>query len=297
MREMKVNNNGIKLNVRDYEDNGEVIIFLHYGSGNLMAWDAMIPYFKNMYRVITMDLRGHGRSDKPLKGYSLEEMSADIIAVMDNLKIDRVHIIGSSLGGEVAAALAANYADRIISIVVEGAPQNYFGENGVYDISEGEIEEKKEELRKKRESRPVLIFKSRDELTEAIKKQFQSYGWQWNDIVENYVDYDITETDAGEYTTGCPKYVIDDYIEYYWDIKFEDYYKKVQCPVLFVPDENELKSQAINNTLEKLQDLLLFSRIAKIKGAKHAAVSFELPKKFSKAILDFYREINVYFNL
>lgn len=297
MREIKVNNNGIKANIRDYENNGEAIIFLHYGSGNLMTWDGMVPYFKNKYRVITMDLRGHGRSDKPLKGYTLEEMATDVIAVMDDFKIDRVHIVGSSLGGEVAAALAANYTDRIISIVVEGAPQNYFGENGIQDISEEEIEEKKKELRKERAKRPVLIFKSREELTEAVKKQFQSYGWQWNSVVEKYVDYDITKTDEGEYTTGCPKYVIDEYVEYYWDIKFEDYYKKVQCPVLFVPSENELKSQAVNNTIEKLQDLLLFSRIAKIKGAKHAAVSFELPKKFSRAILEFYQEINTYFNL
>lgn len=297
MREIKINNDGIKLNVRDYKNNGEAIIFLHYSSGNLMSWDAMVWYFQDRYRVITMDLRGHGRSDKPLKGYSLEEMAEDVIAVMDNLKVDRAHIVGSSLGGEVAAVLAANYTDRIVSIVVEGAPQNYFGENGVYDISEGEVEEKKEELRKNRESRPVLIFKSRDELIETIKEQIQSYGWQWNSIVEKYVDYDITKTETGEYITGCPKYVIDEYVEYYWDIKFGDYYKKIQCPVLFIPDEDELKSQAINNTLRKLQDLLLFSRIAKIKGAKHAAVSFELPKKFSKAILDFHEEINVYFNL
>lgn len=297
MREIKINNKGIELNVRDYENKGETIFFLHYGTGNLMAWDGMITYFKDKYRVIIMDLRGHGRSDKPLKGYSLEAMAEDIIVVMDNLKIDKTHIVGSSLGGEVAAALAANYTDRIISIVVEGAPQNYFGENGTINIPKEEIENKKEELRQERRKRPALMYKSRDELKDTIKERFQSYGWPWNSIVEKYVDYDTTETETGEYVKGCPTYVMDNYVEYYWDIKFEDYYKKIQCPVLFIPDEEELKSQEINNTLKKLQDLLLFSRIAKIKGAKHAALSFELPKKFSKAILDFYEEINVYFNL
>jgi len=66
MRERRVNVNQIELQIRDYEQTGDAIVFLHYGGGNLMIWQRIIPHFQDRYRLILVDLKGHGKSDKPV---------------------------------------------------------------------------------------------------------------------------------------------------------------------------------------------------------------------------------------
>ena len=61
MREQRVNVGGIELQIREYERSGEAIIFLHFGGGNLMMWQRVVPYFQEDYRLILVDLRGHGK--------------------------------------------------------------------------------------------------------------------------------------------------------------------------------------------------------------------------------------------
>src|SRR6056297_1777520 len=99
--------NGIELNVKYNQKDKPTVLFLHFGSGNLHMWSGVIPHFKERYRVILPDLRGHGQSSKPKTGYHIEDMAEDIELLLDELNVDRYYIIGSSLGAEVAAVLAA----------------------------------------------------------------------------------------------------------------------------------------------------------------------------------------------
>ncbi len=73
------------------------------------------------YRVIRYDHRGTGMSDwmvdwSPKNAYSLDDMAADVIAILDTLNIDKVHIVGASLGGMIGQQLAINYPDRVITL-------------------------------------------------------------------------------------------------------------------------------------------------------------------------------------
>ena len=52
-----------------------------------MMWQRVVPYFQDQYRVILVDLRGHGKSDTPEDGYHMDMMAQDVIGVMDHLKI------------------------------------------------------------------------------------------------------------------------------------------------------------------------------------------------------------------
>jgi 2-succinyl-6-hydroxy-2,4-cyclohexadiene-1-carboxylate synthase len=104
----------------------------------------------------------------------------NIIDVMNQLGIGKAHIVGSSLGGEIAVNLAAYFPERIQSIVAEGAIQNYFGKNGVCDIAKEEIPNKKIELRTKRVKKNNPVFDSIDEKIEKIKKNYEQGGILWN---------------------------------------------------------------------------------------------------------------------
>ncbi|MDJ0338134.1 alpha/beta hydrolase [Cryobacterium sp. PH31-O1] len=73
--------------------------------------------------AVTPDLRGHGRSDKPhrVADYAPRQLAADLVAVLDTLELDRVDVIGYSMGSRVVAALAGLAPERVRRLVLGGA--------------------------------------------------------------------------------------------------------------------------------------------------------------------------------
>ena len=67
MRNVRVKVGQVDFEVRDYEHHGQTIVFLHFSGANLMMWSPVLPYFQDQYRLVLLDLRGHGRSDKPAR--------------------------------------------------------------------------------------------------------------------------------------------------------------------------------------------------------------------------------------
>jgi pimeloyl-ACP methyl ester carboxylesterase len=136
--DLRVDVGGIELQVREYYRDGEAIIFLHFGDGNLMMWQGVIPNFQNDYRLILVDLRGHGKSDKPKTGYQNDIMAEDVVKIMEHLSLDRAHVIGSSMGAEVGLSMAADHPQKVTSLVCEGALYDEYGPYGIWDGTEAE---------------------------------------------------------------------------------------------------------------------------------------------------------------
>ena len=74
------------------------------------GWDIQRLVFSLRYRVIALDNRGAGRSDKPTGDYDLDQMAADAVAVLDDVGVDRAHVVGASMGGAIAQILAVALA-------------------------------------------------------------------------------------------------------------------------------------------------------------------------------------------
>ncbi|MCG3220880.1 MAG: alpha/beta fold hydrolase, partial [Candidatus Heimdallarchaeota archaeon] len=81
-----------------------------------------VDALKQDYQLILIDLRGHGLSDKPhnAESYSLKIIASDVIAVLDDLKIDKAHFWGYSMGGNVGLGLIRFYVDRFLSFIIGG---------------------------------------------------------------------------------------------------------------------------------------------------------------------------------
>ena len=86
-----------------------------------MMWQRTIPTFQDQYRLILVDLRGHGQSSKPTTGFHIDTMASDIAGMMNQLDLTQAHVIGSSLGAEVGLGMAANYPEQVIPLVCDGA--------------------------------------------------------------------------------------------------------------------------------------------------------------------------------
>jgi 3-oxoadipate enol-lactonase len=115
--------NGINLN---YESGGEgpPLLFIHGLGGSLEDWDAQLPFFQKNFTVITVDLRGHGRSDKPRGRYSMQLFASDLAALINFLRLPKVHVVGISLGGGVAFQLALDAPELVASLtIVNSGPE------------------------------------------------------------------------------------------------------------------------------------------------------------------------------
>lgn len=97
------------------------LVLLHALGEGAADWDPVAPAFARHWRVYALDLRGHGRSDWPGR-YSLELMRADVLGFLDALALDRVDLIGHSMGGIVACLLAEDHPRRVDRLVLEDVP-------------------------------------------------------------------------------------------------------------------------------------------------------------------------------
>lgn len=289
MQELRVKVNQIELQIRDFERAGAAIIFLHFSGANLMMWQRVIPYFQDQYRLILVDLRGHGKSDKPETGYHIDEMARDVIGVMQHLKLERAHIVGSSLGAEVGLSIAANYPEKVLSLVCDGALSSEYGPYGIWDGSETDFEAHVARQLEKMRAAPETLFPSVDALVDRRREIFEKYGW-WNEYVEAVERYGAYKVDAGKYRQGFGKQAMADYMGHYFHYRFEDYYSKVKCPLLMLPGEDVLDNERETAVMEGLRALAEQAQIVKVGGWLHPYGWLLDPEDVSKAILKFLRD-------
>ena len=93
---------------------GPTLLLIHgMGHWTQAAWDSLAPFFSTTHRVIAFDLPGFGVSEKPDVAYSLDFFAETVARVIDELRLDRVALVGHSLGGLVAAVYAAAHPERV----------------------------------------------------------------------------------------------------------------------------------------------------------------------------------------
>ncbi|CAF3876054.1 unnamed protein product [Rotaria sp. Silwood2] len=102
-------------------DNAIPLLFLHGGFANSDYWGLQVGELKSLYRCILMDSRGQGRSFTSSTNITYDLMTSDVIALLDYLNIERVHVVGWSDGGIIGLNLAMNYQNRLISLFAFGA--------------------------------------------------------------------------------------------------------------------------------------------------------------------------------
>jgi 3-oxoadipate enol-lactonase len=97
---------------------GQPLLFIHGLGSSGRDWEYQVPFFCQDYQVVVLDVRGHGRSDKPSGPYSIPLFAGDVAGLMEGLGIASAHLVGLSLGGMIALQLAADRPDLVRSLVV-----------------------------------------------------------------------------------------------------------------------------------------------------------------------------------
>src|SRR5262245_11238673 len=97
---MKAHVNGITIAYSD-QGTGLPIVFLHAFPLNRTMWATQENALSSQFRIITLDLRGHGKSDAPLWRYTLDQSADDVRALLDHLSIQQAVLVGLSMGGYI----------------------------------------------------------------------------------------------------------------------------------------------------------------------------------------------------
>ena len=116
----------------------EVVLFHHGYGRDHQLWYEWIPLLGPHYRCLRLDMRGHGRS-APLGAAeepTLEGLAADVVGLMDELGIEKIHFVGESLAGVIGIWLGALYTDRVHSLSLLSTPDKV-SEQGRTDFSAG----------------------------------------------------------------------------------------------------------------------------------------------------------------
>ena len=104
-----------------YEIHGEgtpLLLIAGLGS-DVSSWRGVIAGLSKHFQVIAFDNRGAGRSEVPETGYAVGQMANDAVRLLDHLKIEKAHILGHSLGGYIAQAIAIDHPGRVVLLVLE----------------------------------------------------------------------------------------------------------------------------------------------------------------------------------
>jgi 2-succinyl-6-hydroxy-2,4-cyclohexadiene-1-carboxylate synthase len=261
---------GLRLNVEMYGE-GPPLLVLHGFTGSVETWRSFIPTWSQKYKVIAVDVVGHGKSDAPEAPYfyGLIKTVIDLKTILDFMEIEKVNLLGYSMGGRLALTLAADYPERVNALLLES------GTPGLTTFKErGERMEKDDALADDIEKHGIKAFVRRWEKIPLFSSQ-QSLP---ADIRADLRNQRLNNREVGLANslrgmgTGQQHPV--------WNKL-----NKLDFPVLLVVGEWDRKFTKI---AESMKERLPYAKIKQISEAGHA-VHVEQPQMFGKIVMnDFY---------
>jgi len=175
--------NDIQLHYLEHPGGDPPLVLMPGLTANAYSFDGLIKAgLSSSLRVLALDLRGRGLSDKPDSGYSMADHAADVLGLLDALEFQRVVLGGHSFGGLLTLYMAAHYPERISKLVVIDAA--------------GSMHPQVRELIKPSVDRLGKVLRSWEAYIEAMKQMPFYQGW-WDPTIESYYRADVEIRDDG----------------------------------------------------------------------------------------------------
>jgi pimeloyl-ACP methyl ester carboxylesterase len=192
---IKTNGDGIKIQLAVWGEKGKNILCVHGITANSRFWDCLASALMPHHRVMAMDLRGRGLSDKPSTGYSIAHHCKDILALMHDQDLERFILMGHSLGAFISLAFAAKYPQQVERLIlVDGGGK--LSETQMAKVFAG-IKPSLDRLGQ--------IFPSLEAYLSQMKQA--PYLQPWNSYMETYFRYEIEEVEGGVRSRVHPKHI------------------------------------------------------------------------------------------
>jgi len=277
----KASGDGVDIQLAVWEGEGKNILCVHCLTANCRCWDNIAASLAPGHNICAMDLRGRGLSGKPDSGYSIEHHCRDILAVLDDLSIDRVVLMGHSLGAFISLGFGARHPDRVDRIVLF---------DGGGKLSEEQMAKVLAGI-KPSVDRLGQVFSSFDAYLDLMKST--SFFQPWSAFVETYFQYEVEDVDGGVRSRVQLKNIIEE-ITNLGEVDASEFYPQISCPVLILratkgllaDDDILLPRGVVENMTKALAD----ARYVNIEGTNHYTLVFNARVERDDAIRSFLEQ-------
>jgi pimeloyl-ACP methyl ester carboxylesterase/predicted glycosyltransferase len=254
---------GVRSWYAQFGDSGPWLAFAPiFQIANTHALKGVVPYLAQHFRVVVMDLRGNGRSDRPTapEAYSFDAYYADFVAVLDRLEVDRAALVGISATAMTVLRLAAEQPQRVSHLVIAGG----YAERLLDDPVAAQTAQR--HLERMREDWPAYI----DSFFGIVFSEPHSSKQYEDGVLHN-----SWATDGQTVAMGLAGWLGND---------VREQAKRVQCPTLVIHGDDDRRVPYANG--ETIAALVPGARLLTIGGGGHLMQGRD-PVAFCRALRDF----------
>ena len=244
----------------ELEGQGHPVVLLHPVGLDLTCWTAQVQVLASEFRVLRVDLRGHGRSAVPPPPYTLGGLASDVHALLHHLGLFPAHVIGLSVGGMVAQLLALEYAQDVSSLVLADTNSTL-----------------------PQDARPAMIERGEAARREGMARVVDSTLQRW--FTEGFMQSDVVAT--------CRERLLADDATGWaatWraisELDTEPRLKEIKVPTLVITGELDVSAPV--SRARAMADLIPGALLHVVPGAPHMA-PLEQPQLFNAPVLKFLR--------
>jgi len=253
----------------DFGEHGRPLLFLHATGFHAHLWMPYARRFAPSHRVLCLDQRGHGESDKPATGYRWEEFGRDIAGFLDALNLRDVVAVGHSMGGTSIAAAATAGTRRLARavlldpVLVPGAPYPEPGWGN--PLSAG--------ARRRR-----AVWPSREAMFRTLREKHTFATWE-EEFVRLYVDHGVADRPDGQVELRCPSEIESAIFAHAPMSDGFGFLEQLAVPTLLVRGAESPSLRAANaaEAIRRLPD----GHLVSVEGAGHF-----VPQERSGAVMD-----------
>src|SRR4030043_1738689 len=274
----KAKGSGVQIQLAIWGGEEKPILCVHGLTANCRCWDLIASGLASHYKVMAMDLRGRGLSDHPATGYSVDHHCRDIMALLDDMGMEKTVLMGHSLGALISLVFAAQYPQRVEKLIlVDGG---------------GKLSE--EQLAK--------VFVGIKPSLDRLGRVFPSFGayiaplqkapflQPWNSFMETYFRYEVEEVEGGVRSRVHPKHIEEEAINLR-GVNSTQFYNKVASPTLMLrATKGMLAEDDLVLPVEVAERMVREIPGAKrldLEGTNHYSILFQPNRKGDQAILEF----------
>jgi 3-oxoadipate enol-lactonase len=259
---MEATLNGARIH---YERTGEgmPVVFLHAGVADSRMWEPQVAAFAKHFDVIRPDMRGFGKSELPPTPWSPR---GDLLALMDELQLKPVHLIGCSMGGSIALDFALDHAERVSKIVLVDAGVSGYQEDPRHEALYAEVEAA--------DKAGDHVALNQAEMHLWLDGPYRPKGYVRQELRELFLDMNGANMD-NDWSSAPIEHL---------DPPAFGRLSEVSAPTLVVVGDKDL--QPLLENADLLASSIRGARKAMIHDAAHLP-SLEHPEEFNRIVLDF----------
>jgi pimeloyl-ACP methyl ester carboxylesterase len=277
---IKARGDGVGIQLAVWEGKGKKVLCVHGLTANCRCWDLIASSLAPQHKIMAMDLRGRGLSDSPPSGYSVENHCRDILALLDDQRLERPVLMGHSLGAYISLVFAAKYPRRVDRLILI---------DGGGKLSDARLDKFFASIKPSLE-RLGKVFPDFESYLAPLKQA--PFLKPWSSFFDIYFRHEVEKVNGGVRSRTRPEH-IDEESENFGKLDASQFYSKVTVPTLILRSTQWLSAEddllLPQDVAERMAREIPNARKVDVEGTNHYSIVFQPHKIRDQALLDFLK--------